>query len=191
MAVTIVTTASGGWTIEGINFDAGIADFNGIADCIVLDADGDTHISAPVDDQIDIAIAGSDDFTFTANAFNVLSGSAVTGASGTFVPFVPVAVQQDLSGAGAASLTAYYTAWTTTSTDALTLADGVMKGQLKKIQLIVDGGDGTLTPTNFTGGTNITFADAGDYAVLVWDGAGWEAIELGNGADGATAPVVA
>ena len=191
MAVTIVTTASGGWTIEGINMDAGILDLNGVANSVVLDQDGDTHISAPIDDQIDFAIAGSDDFTMTANAFNVLSGSAVTGASGTFVPFMPVAAQQALSGAGAAALTSYYTAWTTTSTDALTLADGVMKGQLKKIQMIVDGGDGTLTPTNLTSGTNITFADAGDYAVLVWDGAGWEAIELGNSVDGITAPVVA
>ena len=34
-----------------------------------LDADGDTTITADTDDQIDIKIAGADDFQFTANTF--------------------------------------------------------------------------------------------------------------------------
>jgi len=79
----------------------------------------------------------------------------------------------------------------TTAANAATLADGVVKGQLKKIQLIVDGGDGTLTPTNLASGTTITFADAGDFVLLIWNGTDWVAIELGNDADGATAPVLA
>jgi len=45
---------------------------------LTLDADADTSIHASSDDQIDIEIAGADDFTFTANSFNVLSGSALT-----------------------------------------------------------------------------------------------------------------
>ena len=108
-----------------------------------------------------------------------------------FVPLIPFAAAQALSGAGAINVTSYYTAWTTTGADAGTLADGTVKGQLKKIQLIVDGGDGTLTPSNFGDGTTITFADAGDYVVLVWDGSDWEVLESGNDADGATAPAVA
>lgn len=183
--------ASAGVTIDGVHIQAGVVDLNGVANALVLDANGDTHISAPTDDQIDIAIGGADDFTITANSFNILSGSAIGGPSATFVPLVPIAAQQALSGAGAANVTTFYTAWTTTSADAGTLADGNIKGQLKKIQLIVDGGNGTLTPTNLSGGTTITFADAGDFAFLAWDGANWVAIELGNGADGATAPVLA
>lgn len=101
------------------------------------------------------------------------------------------AVQQALSGAGAINVTTYYTAWTTTAANAGTLADGTFPGQIKKIKLIVDGGDGTLTPTNLADGTTITFADAGDYSVLRWNGTEWRAIELGNDADGATAPVLA
>lgn len=101
------------------------------------------------------------------------------------------AAQQALSGAGAINVTSYYTAWTTTGAQAGTLADGKFVGQLKKIKLIVDGGDGTLTPANFANGTTITFADAGDYAILRWNGAEWRAIEVGNDADGATAPVIA
>jgi len=109
------------------------------------------------------------------------------GASGGILN----AAQQALSGAGAVNVTSYYTAVTTTGANALTLANGTFAGQLKKIQLIVDGGDGTLTPTSLTGGTTITFADAGDYCLLLWDGDSWTAVELGNDADGATAPVLA
>lgn len=50
-------------------------DLDGAADALILDADGDTTISAPTDDQIDVEIAGADDFRFTANTFTALSGS--------------------------------------------------------------------------------------------------------------------
>lgn len=105
--------------------------------------------------------------------------------------YIPDAVAQSLSGAGAINVTTFLTKWTTTAADAGTLADGTRIGQLKKIQLIVDGGDGTLTPSNLANGTTITFADAGDFALLRWNGTDWRAIELGNDADGATAPVLA
>jgi hypothetical protein len=41
----------------------------------ILDADGDTTITADTDDQVDIKIAGADDFKFIANQFQTLSGS--------------------------------------------------------------------------------------------------------------------
>lgn len=106
-------------------------------------------------------------------------------------PYIPAATAQSLSGAGAINVTSFLTKWTTTGANAGTLADGVRVGQLKKIQLIVDGGDGTLTPTTLSGGTTITFADAGDFVLLVWTASGWVVLEAGNDADGATAPVVA
>ena len=37
---------------------------------MIIDLDGDTSITADTDDQIDIKIAGADDFSFTANTFN-------------------------------------------------------------------------------------------------------------------------
>ena len=55
-------------------------DINGQS--LILDADADTHITADTDDQIDIHIAGADDFQFTANTFTALSGSAITLADG-------------------------------------------------------------------------------------------------------------
>ena len=45
---------------------------------LALDLDGDTTLHSSTDDQIDIKIAGADDFTFTVNAFNALAGSHIT-----------------------------------------------------------------------------------------------------------------
>ena len=56
-------------------------DFSGTE--IILDADGDTSITADTDDQIDIRIAGADDFQFTANKFTVSSGSEANFPSGS------------------------------------------------------------------------------------------------------------
>ena len=53
----------------------GATDLNG--EELILDEDADTSITADTDDQIDIKIAGADDFRFTANTFTALSGSGV------------------------------------------------------------------------------------------------------------------
>ncbi len=44
---------------------------------LILDADADTSITADTDDQIDIKIAGADDFQFTANTFTAQAGSTI------------------------------------------------------------------------------------------------------------------
>ena len=49
---------------------------------MILDADADTTISADTDDQIDIKIAGADDFQFTANTFTAQSGSGIVVPEG-------------------------------------------------------------------------------------------------------------
>ena len=59
---------------------AGALDLNGAV--LTLDADGNTTITADTNDQIDIAIAGADDFQMTANTFTILSGSSVAIAAG-------------------------------------------------------------------------------------------------------------
>ena len=53
----------------------------------VLDADGDTTITADTDDQIDIKVAGADDFQITANLFSVLTGSNLGLADSAKVMF--------------------------------------------------------------------------------------------------------
>lgn len=119
-------------------------------------------------------------------------GSKLEGASSTLAPFYPSGAVQSLTDAGAANVTSYMTKLTTTGAAAVTLANGVQIGQMKHIQLIVDGGDATLTITgNPTATDTVTFADAGDMVLLQWDGENWLVLETNNLADGATAPVVA
>ena len=62
-----------------------LTDLNGVE--LILDLDADTTIAADTDDQIDIKISGADDFTFTANAFNVLTGSHATFADSANAKF--------------------------------------------------------------------------------------------------------
>jgi len=75
-------------------------------DELILDADNDTSITADTDDQIDIKIAGADDFRFTPNTFTILSGStlalatgsAITIAAGVELPTYVMAGSLDLNG---------------------------------------------------------------------------------------------
>ena len=93
------TLAMGGALTVGAS---GTLDLNGVADALVIDADADTTISAPTDDQVDFEINGADDFTMTANAFNVLSGSDLniaSGATGTFTGNVTATGTMTLNGA--------------------------------------------------------------------------------------------
>jgi alkaline phosphatase len=77
---------------------------------------------------------------------------------------------QALSGAGAVSLTTLITEVTTgAGAAALTLADGTA-GQIKIITMVVDGGGAaTLTPTTLANGSTLTFADAADTVMLVYN----------------------
>ena len=117
------------------------------------------------------------------NGFEQVTKNATTGAfttSATYNAAITGGVESH-SGAGALNLTDLITEVTTTGADALTLANG-SSGQVKIITMIVDGGDGTLTPATLAGGTTITFNDVGDGVVLVYGTAGW--VVVGN--NGAT-----
>jgi len=87
---------------------------------------------------------------------------------------------QALTAAGAVSITTTLTTVASGGAIALTLADGT-QGQIKVIVFITDGGDATLTPATMNDGTTLTFADAGDSAILMWIGAsGWQVIGVGG-----------
>ena len=76
------TTGASGVTIDGVIIKDTTVDLGGTADALILDANGNTTISSPTDDQIDFEIAGADDFTMTANTFTALSGSTIAIAAG-------------------------------------------------------------------------------------------------------------
>lgn len=83
------------------------------------------------------------------------------------------------TGAGAVPLTSSIVKIVTTGANALTLADGE-EGQRISLVMVTDGGDGTLTPANFAGGTTATFNDAGDVLELLFLDGDWH-ITLNKG----------
>ena len=87
---------------------------------------------------------------------------------------------QSLSGAGAVDLTNLVTELTTTGANALTLADGTTSGQVKIINMIVDGGGtATVTPVTFASGTTVAFDAVAESVTLVWNSTiGWVATSV-------------
>tara|TARA_R100000005_G_C4992939_1_gene200083 strand:+ start:1324 stop:1980 length:657 start_codon:yes stop_codon:yes gene_type:complete len=106
-----------------------------------------------------------------------INGAALGGAlTGAVIGGV-----QALSGAGAANNTSLTTQLTTTgSNQAITLANGT-NGQIKIVTMVVDGGDGVLTPATFANGTSITFNDVGDTVLLVYNTTGGWALVSNTG----------
>lgn len=114
----------------------------------------------------------------TIAAAGIASGSVTTAKLGTEVR----GAHQALSGAGAINLTTPVTRFTSTgASQALTLADGSVVGQRKRIIHVVDGGSGVLT----AGGSlhlgdslaSITIASLWDWVELEWQTAGgWHVV---------------
>ena len=122
--------------------------------------------------------------TVTASNGITASGGGITHES-SIVPCIPDVTFQDLSGAGAANVTAFHTRWTTTGAQAGTLAAGTEYGQRKRITLVVDGGNGTLTIADpVSAALNVvTFADAGDWIELIWNGTAWRVYAMQGATD--------
>lgn len=111
----------------------------------------------------------------------------VADNANSLVPVNQAVVQNAITSAGAIGVATYNTTINSTSGAlALTLASGAFPGQKRRVQMIVDNGDATLT---FNTNATIVFADVGDVAELQWTGTAWVPIALYNCADGATAPV--
>lgn len=79
-AIVAAFATVSGHTHDGTTGGGAAIDMNGQE--FILDADADTSITADTDDQIDIKIAGADDFRMTANTFTALSGSTISVPSG-------------------------------------------------------------------------------------------------------------
>lgn len=155
----------------------------------VVDENGNVDVPVTTTDLTtsgDTTIGDSSADSLTVNASLAAASGIKSSVSNLIVPIIPSTVQQALSGAGAVNLTTYYTAVTNTGSDALTLADSTVVGQMKKITMVADPGtDSTLT---FNGSATLVFADVGDTAELMWNGSDWIPVALYNVADGANSP---
>ena len=157
---------------------------------LIIDLDADTSITADTDDQIDIKIAGADDFRFTANTFTALAGSSiVVPASGLTIGSTAVTstaaelnlldgvsglVQADLTKLAALDATAaeinFIDGGATIGTTAVADADGIIHN---------DGGTMKVTTaatfkTYFQEGISQAYDDftIGDAAVLITTSSG-------------------
>ena len=96
---------------------------------LIIDLDADTSITADTDDQIDIKIAGADDFRFTANTFTALSGStiaaqALTATTITTTGAIAIANDGNIGSAGDADAIAISSAGVVTFSQSPVFPDG-------------------------------------------------------------------
>lgn len=163
---------------------------DGAARIDVFPATADTINDGTVNVAVSIPAGGT--VTYTAisavnwenNAERVVASKGVSDSTGaSFAAFYFDAAQGNIvAGAGGAIPVINYltTINSDAGGDAFTLANGTIVGQMKKILLVVDGGgDGVVTPaTAFaSGATTATFNDAGDFLILMWNGAAWRVLE--------------
>ena len=76
----------------------------------------------------------------------------------------------------AISITHAVTLLETAGSNATTLADGTVVGQLKIIIHDTDGGATEMTPADALGFVDLDFADDGDTNMLMWTGTAWAAL---------------
>ena len=128
---------------------------------MIIDLDGDTSITADTDDQIDIKIAGADDFRFTANTFTALSGStiaaqALTATTLTTTGAIAIANDGNIGSAGDADAIAISSSGVVTFSQSPVFPDG----SLAVVDLDIDGATDI--------GADLTTSDL----IVVDDGAG-------------------
>ena len=128
---------------------------------LIIDLDADTSITADTDDQIDIKIAGADDFRFTANTFTALSGStiaaqALTATTLTMTGAIAIPNDGNIGSAGDADAIAISSAGVVTFSQSPVFPDG----SLAVVDLDIDGATDI--------GADLTTSDL----IVVDDGAG-------------------
>ena len=138
---------------------AQLVDLN--ANELIIDLDADTSITADTDDQIDIKIAGADDFRFTANTFTALSGStiaaqALTATTITTTGAIAIANDGNIGSAGDADAIAISSSGVVTFSQSPVFPDG----SLAVVDLDIDGATDI--------GADLTTSDL----IVVDDGAG-------------------
>ena len=120
-----------------------------------LDADGDTTIASDTDDQIDIKIAGADDFSFTANTFTAATGSGiVVPDSGLTLGSTAVnstAAELNLLDGSAKSTSSI----TIADSDAFIVIDGTTTKQIPASDIKTFNPGGTAWQTVVTGDTTM------------------------------------
>ena len=122
---------------------------------LLLDADGDTSITADTDDQIDIKINGADDFSFTANTFTAATGSGIVVPDGGLTlgstAVNSTAAELNLLDGSAKSTSSI----TIADTDAFLVIDGTTTKQIPASDIKTYNPGGTAWQSVVTGDTTM------------------------------------
>lgn len=194
VTITPATTITGALTNTGATYANGGVDRSTAAALAIGATNATSVVITPATTITGAATHSSTTALVGVTTVTAIAGivSALATTNQRIVPFFGAGVQDTPAPTAAIPLTNYYSTLNSTAgATTQTLAASTIVGQVKKIQMIVDGGDDVVTVTSLSGGTTITFADVGDTAELMWNGTAWIAIALYNCADGATAPVLA
>lgn len=164
-------------------------DCNGVADCFVIDADGDTTMSAPTDDQIDFELAGIDAYVMNITGV-VLSNTAILDLQGSPDALVldadndttisaPNDDQIDFEAGGTTALSYFDTGATGSGgdiwdyTDTLNIADG--SDDWKFLDVNITGADATGTANTIQGiDLSLTTPDAQVIETAIVVNANWD-----------------
>lgn len=104
---------------------------------------------------------------------------------------VPAGFQSFTAASGAISTEVSCTNIAAASAATVTLADGQIGGQFKRVSMVADNGDVTLTIADpATSQNTVTFADVGDTVELVWTANGWVVFDKYNRASGDAGPAL-
>ena len=133
---------------------------------LLIDADGDTSITADTDDQIDIKIAGSDDFQFTTNTFTAQSGSSIivpeSGLKFGSTAIDSTAAELNLLDGSAKSTSSI----TVADADALIVIDGSTTKQIPASDIKTYAG---FTVSSITGATELAVQPDGTDEIVLSD----------------------
>ncbi len=76
MEIAIAGASVGSFDSTGFVGAAGsVFDCNGVADCFVLDTDGDSTLSGPTDDQADLELGGNDEYVFSVGILDIATNT--------------------------------------------------------------------------------------------------------------------
>ena len=145
-------------------------------------------------------IAGAVIHSLTTSLVGVTTVTAIAGivsalatTNQRIVPFFGAGGQDTPAPTAAIPLNTYLSLLDSTAgATTQTLAASTIVGQMKKITMVVAGGNDVVTVTSMTGGTTLTFSLVGDTVELMWNGTAWIVLAKYNQATGSAAtPAIA
>lgn len=121
---------------------------------------------------------------------NITYGPLKNKHNNMYASYYPAGSQQSIANAAATiNNISFLTRLTNTAASSLTLADGLLPGQMKRIMLVSATHTSTISKTTNKIANTVALTAQGDYVVLMWTGR-WIILEAGNVLNPASGPTL-